>query len=173
MSRARRRPGALVPLVAVAAARRPVVTEQTAVPATAEPSGTGPAAVGSSDRPVTGGRAAATGRGGRRWRSPRSTKARKVNPVDSEPAPRAVAPPVAYPTGIVVQNDPGLYRTDRALRIEEYLKFPEPHVDANGEETWTPLYRAKASRADGQEPAGRPWNGLRPAAGRGPVGGPV
>ena len=34
----------------------------------------------------------------------------------------------------------------RPLRVEEYLRFPEPHVDANGEETWTPLYHAKAAR---------------------------
>jgi hypothetical protein len=53
---------------------------------------------------------------------------------------------VAYPTGIVVQNEPGLYRPDRPLRIEEYLRFPEPQVDANGEETWTPLYHAKVAR---------------------------
>jgi peptidyl-prolyl cis-trans isomerase D len=32
------------------------------------------------------------------------------------------------------------------IRIEEYLRFPEPQVDANGEESWTPLYHAKAAR---------------------------
>ena len=141
-----RQPGTLVPLVAVAAARRPVVTEHTAVPATVEPSGTGPPAIEPNDRPVTSGGRAPLVAVADAGRPAAVDGARTVNPVDSEPAPRAVAPPVAYPTGIVVQNDPGLYRTDRALRIEEYLKFPEPHVDANGEETWTPLYRAKASR---------------------------
>ncbi len=53
---------------------------------------------------------------------------------------------MAYPTGIVVQNEQGIYRPDRPLRIEEYLRFPEPQVDANGQETWTPLYHAKAAR---------------------------
>ena len=79
---------------------------------------------------------------------------------------------MVYPTGIVVQNDPGLYRHGPGAAVEEYLRFPEPQVDANGEETWTPLYRAKAKPADGQEPAGRARNGLRPAAGTAAAGAP-
>jgi hypothetical protein len=70
----------------------------------------------------------------------------RVNPVDHDPAARAAGTTVAYPTGIVVQNEQGIYRPDRPLRIEEYLRFPEPQLDANGEETWTPMYHAKAAR---------------------------
>ena len=43
-----------------------------------------------------------------------------------------------------MQNEPGVYRSGGQLKVEEYVRFPEPQVDANGEETWTPLYRAKA-----------------------------
>ena len=50
----------------------------------------------------------------------------------------------SYPTGIVVQSEPGVYRSGGQLKVDEYVRFPEPQVDANGEETWTPLYRAKA-----------------------------
>ena len=49
-----------------------------------------------------------------------------------------------YPTGIVVQNEPGVYRSGGQLKVDEYVRIPEPQVDANGEETWTPLYHAKA-----------------------------
>ena len=71
---------------------------------------------------------------------------RTINPVHAEPAAGPAVTSVTYPTGIVVQNEQGLYRPDRPLRIEEYLRFHEPQVDANGEETWTPLYHAKAAR---------------------------
>ena len=57
---------------------------------------------------------------------------------------RTVEPAAVYPTGIVVQNEPGVYRSGGQLKVEEYVRFPEPQVDANGDETWTPLYHAKA-----------------------------
>jgi hypothetical protein len=57
----------------------------------------------------------------------------------------AAGTPVTYPTGILVQHEPNLYRPGGSLRIEEYLWFPEPQLDANGEETAAPLYRAKAA----------------------------
>jgi hypothetical protein len=70
----------------------------------------------------------------------------RINPVEHEPAARAAGTTVAYPTGIVVQQEQGIYRPDRPLRVEEYLRFPEPQLDANGDESWTPLYHAKAAR---------------------------
>jgi hypothetical protein len=66
--------------------------------------------------------------------------------VDTGAAAQAAKTSVVYPTGIVVQNEPNLYRPNGPLRIEEYLRFPEPQLDANGEETWTPLYHARAAR---------------------------
>ena len=68
----------------------------------------------------------------------------RVSPGDPPPVVRTVEPPAVYPTGIVVQSEPGVYRSGGQLKVEEYVRFPEPQVDANGEETWTPLYHAKA-----------------------------
>jgi hypothetical protein len=142
------RPVRVVPVVEGAVIRRPVITEHAAYPAVdrrvrTEPPGTEPA-----DRPTSH----------PRRRAPQVSETEfathpapieiqhRTNRIDPEPARRPVETTVTYPTGIVVQSQPGLYRPDRPLRIEEYLRFPEPQVDANGEETWTPLYHAKAAR---------------------------
>lgn len=55
---------------------------------------------------------------------------------------------VVYPTGVIVQRDSGLYRSAQsaARNDEEYLRLPEPQVDATGAETWTPTYHAEAAR---------------------------
>jgi hypothetical protein len=137
------RPVRVVPIVEGAVIRRPVVTEHTTFPAVGGRARTEPSVPDSAGRPATypGRRAPLAGSTATATTThPAPVEApRKINP---EP----VAATVAYPTGIVVQNQPGLYRPDRPLRIEEYLRFPEPQVDANGEETWTPLYHAKAAR---------------------------
>jgi hypothetical protein len=120
----RRRPVTVVPIVAGAvAARRPVVTEYTAFP----PAGwrSEHAMTGPDDRPAI--------------------QPARRSPVDPRAAARAAETSVTYPTGIVVQNEPNLYRPSSPLRIEEYLWFPEPQLDANGEETWTPLYHARTA----------------------------
>lgn len=54
--------------------------------------------------------------------------------------------PIVYPTGVIVQvePDPSLYRTGQSVAHTEYVKMPEPQIDANGEETWEPMYRSKA-----------------------------
>jgi hypothetical protein len=55
---------------------------------------------------------------------------------------------VVYPTGVIVQRDSGLYRSAQsaARNDEEYLRLPEPQVDATGAETYTPTYHAEAVR---------------------------
>jgi hypothetical protein len=137
----------VVPIVAGVDMRRPVVAEQTALPSAAEPRVAGPVPV--DPGPIRVGSADA----GPAERPPRLTVAAatsappvdssRVSPADPPPAVRSVEPAV-YPTGIVVQNAPGLYRTGGQFKVDEYVRFPEPQVDANGEETWTPLYHAKA-----------------------------
>ncbi len=138
----RLRPVALVPVVA-GLDGRPVVAEQTTLPRSADPSADPePLRVGSS---VDSGPAE---------RTPRLTiasassspadDAYRVSPPDPPPAVQSAEPPAVYPTGIVVQNEPSRYRAGGQLKVEEYVRFPEPQVDANGEETWTPLYHAKA-----------------------------
>jgi hypothetical protein len=141
-------PVRVVPIVAGAAVRRPGVPEQAALPPVdrrmrtqspiAEPAG--PATTPHrADAALVGTAAAAP--------HPTPTENhRRVSQVDHEPAARTAGTTVTYPTGIVVQNEQGIYRPDRPLRIEEYLRFPEPQLDANGDETWTPLYHAKAGR---------------------------
>ena len=69
----------------------------------------------------------------------------RVNGAKKSAAVAAAEVPVTYPTGIVVQHEPNLYRPGGSLRIEEYLWFPEPQLAANGEETSAPLYHAKAA----------------------------
>jgi hypothetical protein len=139
----------VVPIVAGTVVRRPVVTEQAAFPAVdsgvrTESQDSGPAA-----RPIThhpGQRAPQIGTTAAAPAFAPAENSRRTHPVDHEPSARAAETTVAYPTGIVVQQEQGLYRPDRPLQVEEYLRFPEPQVDANGEESWTPLYHAKAGR---------------------------
>lgn len=53
---------------------------------------------------------------------------------------------VVYPTGIIVQADPGLYRSSGSAALregEQYHRFAEPQVDATGQETWEPIYHAE------------------------------
>jgi hypothetical protein len=142
------RPVTVVPIVNGAALRRPVVAEYATFPAVGGQVHTEPPAAQPAGRPTT-----VPGHGVPQIDPTAATThpapveaPRKINPVDPEPATRRVEAAVAYPTGIVVQNEPGMYRPDRPLRIEEYLRFPEPQVDANGEESWTPQYHAKAAR---------------------------
>jgi hypothetical protein len=141
------RPVTVVPIVAGVDARRPVVAEQTTLASAAEPRAAEPPSVASG--PIRVGSIDA----GPAERTPRLTVATaatsappventRVHPVDPPPAVRAE--PAVYPTGIVVQNAPGVYRTGGQFNVDEYVRFPEPQVDANGEETWTPLYHAKA-----------------------------
>ncbi|HLL63011.1 MAG TPA: hypothetical protein VK401_08175, partial [Propionibacteriaceae bacterium] len=147
------RPVTVVPIVPGVDLRRPVVAEQTTLsvgapapptdPARVDP---GPIRVGSSVDP------------GPAERTPRLTIASaatsaapgdhttRVTPVEPPPVARPVEPAV-YPTGIVVQNEPGVYRTGGQFKVDEYVRFPEPQVDANGEETWTPLYHAAKAKA--------------------------
>jgi hypothetical protein len=142
------RPVPVVPIVAGAAVRRPVVTEHAEFPAVGGRVRPEPAATAPAGRPIRNPRPRAplvSGAAAEPHSAPVETT-RRPNPVHTEPAARPAVTSVAYPTGIVVQNEPGLYRPDRPLRIEEYLRFPEPQVDANGEETWTPLYHAKVAR---------------------------
>ena len=138
----RLRPVTAVPLTDGVDVRRPVVAEQArsspaaAGPAAADP---GPVRVGAAPGPAD--------------RTPRVTIAAVPAPAAAPAGPAAAAdpgpvyrssePPPVYPTGIVVQ-EPGVYRSGDQLKVEEYLRFPEPQVDAHGEETWTPLYHAKA-----------------------------
>ncbi len=140
------RPVTVVPIVAGAEIRRPAVAEQT-TPGTAEPlsADSGPVRVGTgtdtgpAERPprltvaATAGVATASAEGTSR-----------IGPAGPPSAVRTVEPTAVYPTGIVVQGEPGVYRSGGQLKVEEYVRFPEPQVDANGEETWTPLYRSKA-----------------------------
>jgi hypothetical protein len=144
----RLRPVAVVPIVDGTVVRRPVVAEHVAVPEVddrvrREPAiadRPGPPIVQPERRaPLVGATAAAP--------HPAAIEdLRTTNTVSHKPANRPAETAVAYPTGIVVQNEQGIYRPDRPLRIEEYLRFPEPQLDANGEETWTPLYHPKAAR---------------------------
>lgn len=136
-------PVTAVPVSAGVGVRRPVVAEQTTPAGAADQTHADPTVVRVDSGPDT--------RAGER--APRitvaaapapPTVAARVDPVDPPPAARPVERAAVYPTGIVVQNEPGMYRTGGLLKVEEYLRFPEPQVDANGEETWTPLYRAKA-----------------------------
>jgi len=139
------RPVTVVPVVNGAELRRPVVAEHAAVPARRGQVPTEPGAAEPAYRPTTHpthGPVQITASAS--THPPQVQAHHRINPVDAEPATRRVEPAVAYPTGIVVQNEPGMYRPDRPLRIEEYIRFSEPQVDANGEETWTPLYHAKA-----------------------------
>lgn len=56
---------------------------------------------------------------------------------------------VVYPTGIIVQAEPGLYRTQGSALVngEHYHRFSEPQVDENGQETWEPIYHAETADA--------------------------
>jgi hypothetical protein len=119
------RPLTVMPTVAGAvAARPPVVAEYTAFP----PAGwrNGSAVTEGDDRP--------------------EIQPARRSSVDFRVADRAAEASVVHPTGILVQSEPNLYRPGGPLRIEEYLWFPEPQLDANGEETWTPLYHSRAAR---------------------------
>jgi hypothetical protein len=54
--------------------------------------------------------------------------------------------PVVHPTGILLQPGHGLYRPGQgSARNEEetYLRFPEPQIDANGEQTTAPVYHVR------------------------------
>ncbi len=138
----RQQPATVVPILAGVDVRRPVVTEQAALPvAEPMPAEPGPIRVGSSTE------------GGPAERAPRLTVAGAAAPpvdpsarksADPPPVVRTVDSTAVYPTGIVVQNEPGVYRSGGQFKVDEYVRFPEPQVDANGEETWTPLYHAKA-----------------------------
>ena len=142
------RPVQVVPIVAGAAARRPVVTEHAEFPAVGGRARPELAATAPAGRPITYPRRRAqlvSASGADPHPAPVETT-RWPKPGHAESTARPALTSVTYPTGIVVQNEQGLYRPDRPLRIEEYLRFPEPQVDANGEETWTPLYHAKAAR---------------------------
>ena len=141
------RPVRVAPIAAGAVVRRPVVTEQAAFPTPGRQVRTEPP-VAKTGRPIAnpGRRAPLVGASAAAAHPAPIENVRRANPVDHQPAARPAETTVAYPTGIVVQNEQGLYRPDRPLRIEEYLRFPEPQVDANGEETWSPLYHAKVAR---------------------------
>ncbi|HWJ53856.1 MAG TPA: hypothetical protein VNT24_10845 [Propionibacteriaceae bacterium] len=142
------RPVRAVP-VAGTAVRRPVVTEQTAFSVVDGREHTEPPISGPAGRPITNPSRQAPVVDATVAAPPHPApieNPRRTNVVDHEPAARPAGTTVTYPTGIVVQNEHGIYRPDRPLRIEEYLRFPEPQVDANGDETWTPLYHAKAGR---------------------------
>ena len=102
------RPVAVVPIVAGARVGRPAVAEQTTLPGSAEPlpAEPGPVRVGSSTD------------AGPAERTPRLTvaasagsspadDASRVSPADPPPVVRTVEPTAVYPTGIVVQNEPG------------------------------------------------------------------
>ena len=132
----------VVPIVAGVDARRPVVGEPTVLPqpvAEPVPVESGSVRVGSSTEV------------GQAERVPRLTVAGVATPpvdpgrpTDPPPVVRSAEPTAVYPTGIVVQSEPGVYRSGGQFKVDEYVRFPEPQVDANGEETWTPLYHAKA-----------------------------
>jgi hypothetical protein len=117
------RPVTVTPTDAGVAPRRPVVPEYTAFPPVGWRSGS---ATDPDQRP--------------------DLQPARRSPVDLRAPDRAAETSVAYPTGIVVQSEPNLYRPGGPLRIEEYLWFPEPQLDANGEENWTPLYHSRAAR---------------------------
>ncbi|HEU5486270.1 MAG TPA: hypothetical protein VFU98_15275 [Microlunatus sp.] len=56
--------------------------------------------------------------------------------------------PAVYPTGIVLSADPTLYRSSSNAATSasgEYLRFNEPQVDENGQETWEPIYHAETA----------------------------
>jgi hypothetical protein len=146
------RPVAVVPIVDGTAVRRPVAAEHAAVPGVdgrvrREPAIelAGPPIVQPERRaPLVGATAVAAPHP-----APHPAPIESLRPTDTvshRAANRPAETAVTYPTGIVVQNEHGIYRPDRPLRIEEYLRFPEAQLDANGEETWTPLYHAKAAR---------------------------
>ena len=98
---------------------------------------------GQQHRGGTGG-AGAAAHGRRRGRPVGRPSVTQGARSDPPPVVGTGEPTVVYPTGIVVQNEPGVYRSGGQFKVDEYVRFPEPQVDANGEETWTPLYRAKA-----------------------------
>ena len=53
---------------------------------------------------------------------------------------------MVYPTGIIIQPDPGLYRSSGHSSTREgggYIQLAEPQVDENGQETWDPIYHAE------------------------------
>jgi hypothetical protein len=52
---------------------------------------------------------------------------------------------VVYPTGIIIQPDPGLYRASGQTASDgpQYHLLSEPQVDENGQETWDPVYHAE------------------------------
>jgi hypothetical protein len=142
------RPVTVVPIAAGAVVRRPVVSEQTAFPAVDGRMRTDAPVSEQAVRSITqpSRRAPQVGATAAAPALAAVESSRRTSPVDHAPSARAAETTVAYPTGIVVQHEQGIYRPDRPLRVEEYLRFPEPQVDANGEESWTPLYHAKAGR---------------------------
>ncbi|HZA04263.1 MAG TPA: hypothetical protein VE617_06845 [Propionibacteriaceae bacterium] len=144
-------PVTAVPIGGGVEVRRPVVVEQAALsgaangpaaePTQADPGpirvGSGTDAIPTEPTPrLTLATAATTARP--------TENASEPSPVGAPPAVRSTEPPAVYPTGIVVQNEPGLYRAGGQFKVDEYVRFPEPQVDAHGEETWTPLYHAGA-----------------------------
>ncbi len=141
-------PVRVIPIVAGSVMRRPVVSEQAGYPpvdsraaaelAASEPDSPPTGQLGQQAQPVVTTEAVP-------HPQPIEKTSRRTNQVDHQPGARAAETTVAYPTGIVVQTEQGIYRPDRPLRVEEYLRFPEPQLDANGEETWSPIYHAKAA----------------------------
>jgi len=71
-----------------------------------------------------------------------------VQPLIPTPQPAAASQPagigaaVVYPTGIITQTDPSLYRRGNTALVdgEHYHRFNEPQVDQNGQQTWEPVY---------------------------------
>ena len=131
----RMRPLTVLPRVAGIVTARPVVVETAQLPASR----------------TRGGAAELTGHPDERHLVLDSAPVTVAGALPGSPRVNGVKKPLAaetavtYPTGIVVQHEPNLYRPGGSLRIEEYLWFPEPQLDANGEETSAPLYHAKAA----------------------------
>jgi hypothetical protein len=148
------RPVTAAPIGGAAEVRRPVVVEQAALPGATDappaeptPAHPGPIRVGSgidlgsTERTPRLTLASAT------TTAPPTENTSRPSPVGPPPTVRSAEPPAVYPTGIVVQSEPGLYRAGGQFKVDEYVRFPEPQVDAHGEETWTPLYHAAKAKA--------------------------
>ena len=99
--------------------------------------------------------------------SPRRPARRPLTtPIGSAPRP-ASGGAVRRAAGRVPDRDRGAERAEqvsgrRPAQGRGVCPVPRAQVDANGEETWTPLYHAKARRADEEQPAGRSRHELRP-----------
>jgi hypothetical protein len=155
----RLRPAIVVPITAGVDARRPGVpgrattTPGATPPGAPEPASTDPTATPLHPEPVRVGSTPDPGSAepvrrlvvaGAAPSSAVGDPSPRTKPAETPSALRSADPPAVYPTGIVVQSEPGLYRAGGQFRMDEYLRFPEPQVDAHGEETWTPLYHAAA-----------------------------